>query len=282
MTLIANAGEESLELLKPVEAAKKNLLGVLVDGVDEAFAAALIIEAARKRRRFSVSAIAVHGVMEGVLDPGHLYRLNHLDLVVADGQPVRWALNLMHAVRLKKRVYGPNLTLAVLAQAAQNRIPVFFYGSTPEVLSQLRLNLKMRFPNLMVAGTEPSLFGRTRPEIADQTAARIRQSGAQVVFVGLGCPRQEVWAYEFRHRLDMPIVAVGAAFPFLAGTLRQAPRWMQDRGLEWLFRLWSEPRRLWRRYLLMSPAYLFLVACQLLGFHFDSQGKPPDGEWLYG
>jgi N-acetylglucosaminyldiphosphoundecaprenol N-acetyl-beta-D-mannosaminyltransferase len=282
MTPIVNAGEESLELLKPVEAAKKNLLGVLVDGVDEAFATALIIEAARKRRMCSVSAIAVHGVMEGVLDAGHLYRLNHLDLVVADGQPVRWALNLMHAVRLKKRVYGPDLTLAVLAQAAQNRIPVFFYGSTPEVLSQLRTNLKAKFPNLIVAGTEPSLFGRTRPEVADQIAGRIRQSGAQVVFVGLGCPRQEVWAYEFRHRLDMPIVAVGAAFPFLAGTLRQAPRWMQDRGLEWLFRLWSEPRRLWRRYLLMSPAYLFLVACQLLGFHFDSQGKPPDGEWLYG
>ena len=282
MTPIANAGGESLELLKPVEAAKKNLLGVLVDGVDEAFATAQIIEAARQRRIFSVSAIAVHGVMEGVLDPGHLYRLNHLDLVVADGQPVRWALNFMHAVGLRKRVYGPDLTRAVLAQASQDRIPVFFYGSTPEVLSQLRANLKIQFPDLIVAGTEPSVFGRTRPEVADQIAGKIRQSGAQVVFVGLGCPRQEVWAYEFRHRLDMPIVAVGAAFPFLAGTLRQAPRWMQDRGLEWLFRLGSEPRRLWRRYLLMSPAYLFLVACQLLGFHFDSEGKPPDCEWLYG
>jgi exopolysaccharide biosynthesis WecB/TagA/CpsF family protein len=100
--------------------------------------------------------------------------------------------------------------------------------------------------------------------------------------VGLGCPRQEVWAYEFRDRLKMPVVAVGAAFPFLAGTLRQAPQWMQDRGLEWLFRLSSEPRRLWRRYLLLSPAYLFLVACQLAGFRFRSAGKPPDGEILYG
>jgi N-acetylglucosaminyldiphosphoundecaprenol N-acetyl-beta-D-mannosaminyltransferase len=282
MTPTANAGGEALELLTPSETAKKTLLGVLVDGVDQLCATEEIIQAARQRRALSVSAIAVHGVMEGVLDPAHLYRLNHFDLVVADGQPVRWALNLMHSVGLRQRVYGPNLTLAVLEQAARERIPVFFYGSTPDVLSLLRENLQTRFPGLIVAGTQPSLFGRTRPEVADQIADKIKQSGAQVVFVGLGCPRQEVWAYEFRHRLSMPIVAVGAAFPFLAGTLRQAPRWMQDSGLEWLFRLWSEPRRLWRRYLLMSPAYMFLVACQVLGVHFDSQGKPPDGEWLYG
>jgi exopolysaccharide biosynthesis WecB/TagA/CpsF family protein len=282
MTHIANAGGESLELLKPVEAGKKNLLGVLVDGVDEADATTRIIQAARQRRVFSVSAIAVHGVMEGVLDPAHLYRLNHLDLVVADGQPVRWALNLMHAVGLRRRVYGPDLTLAVLAQAAQERIPVYFYGSTPDVLALLRVNLKARFPDLIIAGTQSSTFERTVPAMADQIADTITQSGAQVVFVGLGCPRQEVWAYEFRHRLKMPIVAVGAAFPFLAGTLRQAPRWMQNRGLEWFFRLCSEPRRLWRRYLLMSPAYLFLVACQLVGFRFHSEGKPPAGEFLYG
>jgi exopolysaccharide biosynthesis WecB/TagA/CpsF family protein len=282
MTYTANAGGESLELLKRSEAGKKNVLGVLVDGVDEDFATERIIQAARQHSVFSVSAIAVHGVMEGVLDPAHMYRLNHLDLVVADGQPVRWALNLMHSVGLRRRVYGPDLTLAVLAQAARQRIPVYFYGSTPDVLSLLRVNLKTRFPDLIIAGTQPSTFGRTPPEVADQIADKIRQSGAQVVFVGLGCPRQEVWAYEFRHRLKMPIVAVGAAFPFLAGTLRQAPKWMQDRGLEWLFRLGSEPRRLWRRYLLMSPAYLFLVACQLLGFRFHSEGKPPGGEFLYG
>jgi N-acetylglucosaminyldiphosphoundecaprenol N-acetyl-beta-D-mannosaminyltransferase len=282
MTPVANAEGEVLKRLKPVEAGKKNLLGVLVDGVDMALATSQIIEAARQRRVFAVSAIAVHGVMEGVLNAGHLFRLNHFDLVVADGQPVRWALNLMHSVGLRQRVYGPGLTLSVLAQAAQCGIPVFFYGSTPEVLAQLQENLKSRFPGLIVAGTEPSLFGRTHPEVADQIAAKIRKSGAQIVFVGLGCPRQEVWAYEFRYRLNMPIVAVGAAFPFLAGTLRQAPVWMQDRGLEWLFRLWSEPRRLWRRYLLMSPAYLFLIACQLVGFRFDSEGEPPNGEWLYG
>src|ERR1051325_5959203 len=132
MTHTANAREESLDLLKHDEIGKKNLLGVLVDGVDGAYATEKIIQAARQRRVYSVSAIAVHGVMEGVLDPAHLYRLNHLDLVVADGQPVRWALNIMHSVGLRQRVYGPDLTLAVLARAAQERIPqVFFLWETP-------------------------------------------------------------------------------------------------------------------------------------------------------
>lgn len=261
---------------------KNNLLGVLVDGVDRASAADRIICAARQRRPYAVSALAVHGVMEGVLDQAHLYRLNHLELVVADGQPVRWALNLFHSVGLRERVYGPTLTLDVLVRAAQEKIPVYFYGSTCQVLTLLRTKLSERFPSLIVAGTEPSTFGKINPEQAAQIAERVRQSGAQIVFVGLGCPRQEVWAYEFRDRLNMPVVAIGAAFPFLAGTLRQAPKWMQDRGLEWLFRLCMEPRRLWRRYLLLSPAYLFLMTCQLVGFHFRSEGEPPKGEILYG
>jgi N-acetylglucosaminyldiphosphoundecaprenol N-acetyl-beta-D-mannosaminyltransferase len=263
-------------------AEKNNLVGVLVDGVDRESAADLIICAALQHRAYAVSALAVHGVMEGVLDPAHLYRLNHLELVVADGQPVRWALNLLHSVGLRERVYGPNLTLDVLARAAREKIPVYFYGSTQDVLSLLCANVRSRFPQLIVAGAEPSTFARINPELAAQIATRIRQSGAQIVFVGLGCPRQEVWAYEFRDRLKMPVVAVGAAFPFMAGTLRQAPKWMQDRGLEWLFRLCAEPRRLWRRYLLLSPAYLFLVACQLIGVRFHSTGEPPDGEILYG
>src|SRR5262245_11766747 len=264
------------------EGEKNNLLGVLVNGLDSASAADLIIQAARQHRPFTVSAIAVHGVMEGVLNPAHRYRLNHLDLLVADGQPVSWSLNLLHYVGLRSRVYGPNLTLDVLERAARLKIPVFFYGSTRDVLGPLCANLTARFPELIIAGAEPSMFARISPESACRIARRIKQSGAQIVFAGLGCPRQEVWAYEFYARLAMPIVAVGAAFPFLAGTLRQAPIWMQDRGLEWLFRLLAEPRRLWRRYLLLSPAYLFLVASQMIGIRFQVAGTPPNGEILYG
>jgi exopolysaccharide biosynthesis WecB/TagA/CpsF family protein len=220
--------------------------------------------------------------MEGVLDSTHRYRLNNLDLVVADGQPVRWALNHIHSVGLRERVYGPNLTWALMKRAEQEGLSVYFYGSTDDVLALMCAKIQKYFPTLRIAGSHSSAFGRISPETANSISDQIRQSGAQIVFVGLGCPRQEVWAYEFRDRLGVPVLAVGAAFPFLAGTLRQAPKWMQDRGLEWLFRLCMEPRRLWRRYLLLSPAYLFLVACQLLGFSFSTEGPPPSHEILYG
>ena len=232
-------------------------------------------ELASEGRSYSVSAIAVHGVMTGVLDEEHRYRLNNLELVVADGQPVRWALNLLHRAGLRKRVYGPNLMLAVLARAEQEQLRVFFYGSSPEVLERMCETVCRRFPALRIAGTQASAFGRVTADSADQISARI-------IFAGLGCPRQEIWAYEFRDRLKMPILAVGAAFPMLAGTLRQAPAWMQDRGLEWFFRLCMEPRRLWRRYLLLSPAYVVLVLCQWIGLRFSAEGAKPLTEILYG
>src|SRR5436305_2894394 len=262
--------------------AKNNILGVLVDGTDSFSARDMILQAGRERRPFSVSALAVHGVMTGVLDKEHLYRLNQLDLVVADGQPVRWALNLIHKVGLKERVYGPTLMHRVFAQAQQEGISVYFYGSTQEVLDLMCAHVRKYYPTLQIAGAHPSAFGHVTAERADEIAAKIRESGAHIVFAGLGCPRQEVWAYEFRDRIRLPIVAVGAAFPITAGVLRQAPKWMQDRGLEWLFRLCTEPRRLWRRYLLLSPAYIILVICQWLGMKFKTFGRPPKQEILHG
>lgn len=261
---------------------KKNIIGILVDPVELTSAAERIVQSAREHQPFAVSALAVHGVMTGSLDPSHQYRLNQLDLVVADGQPVRWALNLLHGAGLRERVYGPSLMLDVLQRAAREKIAVYFYGSTPEVLHLLCRRLQELIPDLTIAGCQASRFGQVTTEVADDIAAGIRQSGAQIVFAGLGCPRQEVWAFEFRQRLNMPIIAVGAAFPVLAGTLRQAPRWMQDRGLEWLFRLCTEPRRLWRRYLLLSPAYIALVLCEWMGVQFRVDGMQPVRELLYG
>ena len=264
------------------DVARKNILGILIAQASLESATEMVIDAARRGAAFSVSALAVHGVMEGVLDSAQRYRLNHLELIVADGQPVRWALNLLHSAGMRKRVYGPSLTLEVIACAAREGLPVYFYGSTQHVLDLLCANLKRRFPSLEIAGATPSTFGRITPEAADRISHEIRQSGARIVFAGLGCPRQEVWAYEFRDRIKLPILAVGAAFPFIAGTLKQAPQWMQDSGLEWLFRLCLEPRRLWRRYLLLGPAYLFLVLCQGLGKDFRTETEPPDGEILFG
>ncbi len=235
---------------------KHPILGVQISAIDYEYAVETIIEAARLKQSLAVTALAVHGVMTGFYDPVHCRRLNGFDLVTPDGQPVRWALNWIHKIKLPERVYGPTLTLKVLEAAAMKEIPVYFYGSTPETLERLLGNLRETFPNLKVAGAEPSRFRRLSAEEKQQVIARIQQSGAAITLVGLGCPRQEVWVHEYRKHLSMPLLAVGAAFDFHAGTLPQAPRRMQNLGLEWLFRLVQEPRRLWRRYVLLNPVYL--------------------------
>lgn len=262
---------------------KKNILGILVDAVDYDAAVERITQAAKEHRRFAVSTAAVHTVMEGVLNHEHKFRLNHLDLLTPDGQPVRWALKILHGVELADRVYGPKLTLRLCGRAEKENLGVYFYGNTPEVLSALRSNLERRFPCLRIAGMEPSKFRSLSHQERDRVTQRIGESGASLVFVGLGCPRHDVWAYEYRELLSIPIVAVGGAFGVLAGKVPQAPEWMQDRGLEWFFRLWSEPRRLWRRYLLLNPAYTLLIALQALGLQkFTTDGDRPTTEVLYG
>ena len=262
---------------------KRNIIGILIDAVDYEAATDFVLRAAREKRSAAISALAVHGLMTGVLDRVQKFRLNHFDLVVPDGQPVRWAVNWLHGTGLLAPVIGRNLTLKLCARAAAEGLPVYFYGSTPDVLCSLKQSLEKRFPGILIAGMECSKFRRLVPEEKPIIAAGIRDSGASIVFVGLGCPRQEVFAYEFRDILPMPVVAVGAAFPFLAGEIPQAPRWMQDAGLEWLFRLASEPRRLWRRYVLLNPAYMLLVIVQALGLSsFSTRGQAPSDELLHG
>jgi N-acetylglucosaminyldiphosphoundecaprenol N-acetyl-beta-D-mannosaminyltransferase len=262
---------------------KRNILGVLIDAVDYEGAVDVIIRAAKEKRAAAVSALAVHGLMTGALDREQRFRLNQFELLVPDGQPVRWVLNALYGAGLPDRVKGANLTLRVCARAAEERLPVYFYGGTPEILAALQSSLGEQFPGLIVAGAEPSKFRRLSPSEKVDLADRIRNSHAALLFVGLGCPRQEIFAFEFRNLLAMPILAVGAAFPFLAGILPQAPVWMQNSGLEWFFRLLSEPRRLWRRYLLLNPAYIFLVLLQALHLSkFPTEGQAPSRELLYG
>jgi len=266
-----------------INAGKRNVLGVMVNVMDYGGAVESVVEPAKARRPLSLTALAVHGLTTGVFDEEMLYRLNCLDVVVPDGQPVRWALNWLYGAGLRERVYGPNLTLTLCERAEKENLSVYFYGSTPAVLSQLEQSLSHKFPRLVVAGAESSKFRQISREEKAQVVQNIHTSGASIVFLGLGCPRQEVWAYEFRDSLSIPVLAVGAAFPFLAGVIPQAPRWMQDRGLEWLFRLAAEPRRLWRRYLLLNPAYLMLVALQAARIlRFGGRGRPPAEEMLFG
>jgi N-acetylglucosaminyldiphosphoundecaprenol N-acetyl-beta-D-mannosaminyltransferase len=267
-----------------IDGGRGNVLGIPVQAIDYEAAVRRVIGAARQSRPMAVSALAVHGVMTGVFDPVHRFRLNRFDLLVPDGQPVRWVLNWFNRARLPDRVYGPKLMIELCREAAACGLPIFLYGSTADVLAALTENLTAKFPSLQVAGTQPSRFRRLSPEEADKVAETIRGSGARMVFVGLGCPRQEVWAYEYRDRLNMPIVAVGAAFPFHAGKLAQAPPILQKRGLEWFYRFCHEPRRLWKRYLLLNPAFCALAAAQLLRFHDWSRSREvcPEEESRFG
>lgn len=266
-----------------IDRGKHSVLGVNIDAVDYEMAVERILSAAAMRQPFAVSALAVHGVMTGYTDEEHRARLNHLDLVVPDGQPVRWALNLLHGAKLNDRVYGPNLTLKVCERAAREGIGMYLYGSTEPVLNRLSVNLCERFQGLIISGAEPSKFRRLTADEKHGVIDRIRNSGAEITLVGLGCPRQEVWAYEYREPLSMPILAVGAAFDFHAGTTQQAPGWMQKHGLEWAFRLSVEPRRLWRRYLLLNPWFAFLIATQLTGFRrFNQDWEDQIKEISYG
>lgn len=257
-----------------IDRGKRNLLGILVNAVDYEAAVEQVMSAADGRCGFGVSALAVHGVMVGATGGIDRRHINELELVTPDGQPVRWGLNLLYRTHLKDRVYGPDLTLRVCARAAETGLSVFFYGSTREVLDRLTDNLAAKWPALRIAGAEPSKFRPLSEGEKDDLAEQIRSSGARLAFVGLGCPRQEVFVHEFKQRLDMPLLAVGAAFDFHAGLLPQAPRWMQNHGLEWLFRLGQEPRRLWKRYLLLNPYYILLVTLQFLGLKRFETNRP--------
>ena len=244
---------------------KHSILGINVSAVDYDFAVDKITSAAKNQEACAVSALAVHGVMTGYLDRIHARRLNGLDLVVPDGQPVRWALSWLYGIKLPDRVYGPNLTLKVAESLTNEGLSIYLYGSKQETLVKFARNLAQIYPGFQIAGMEASKFRRLSEAERLELVERIKNSGANAVFLGLGCPRQETWAYEYRDLLNIPILAVGAAFDFHAGTLPQAPRWMQDVGLEWFFRLTQEPKRLWQRYAILNPLYLWHIFRQYVG-----------------
>lgn len=262
---------------------KTSVLGIGVSRTNYRDATEFIIQNAKLRQSCTVAPTPVHGIMSGYLDRNHGRYLNQFTMVTPDGQPVRWALNLLRQpgdMPLRDRVCGPVLTLHLCKRAAEENLSVFFYGSTEVVLEKLHSNLQRQFPNLKIAGTISPPFRPLSDAEQAEYIDRIRDSGASIVFVGLGCPRQEKWAFEHRHQLDCPLICIGAAFDFHSGNLPVAPVWMQNAGLEWLFRLTQEPIRLWKRYLLLNPLYLMLLAAQILGWlpggESEEEGSRPE------
>lgn len=228
----------------------------------------------------TVAATSMHGLVEAQRDPCFKEILHSTDAVVPDGTPLVW-LGRRAGYHLPRRVYGPDLMLAFCEKTQSQSYRHFFYGGEPGVAEQLANSLKRRFLSLQIAGTLSPPFRPSSKEEDEEIVAMISRAAADVLWVGLGTPKQERWMHEHKNRLNVPVmVGVGAAFDMLSGRRRQAPRWMREHGLEWLFRLCQEPRRLWRRYLIYGTefvAWIILESLRLKKFAPNTnpnEGKP--------
>ncbi len=211
-----------------------------------------------------VYAANAHMVMEAWDSPGFREIVNSADIVTPDGMPLVWMMRWKGA-KGQPRVYGPTLMLHVLERAAEEGIPVGFYGSEPSTLASLVERMQKCFAGLQVVYACSPPFRKLSEEEDVQIIADIINSGASILFVGLGCPRQEIWMYEHRDELKIVLLGVGAAFDFHSGNKKQAPVLMQNIGLEWFFRLVLEPKRLARRYLYHNPRFIALAIADLMG-----------------
>jgi N-acetylglucosaminyldiphosphoundecaprenol N-acetyl-beta-D-mannosaminyltransferase len=243
---------------------KHDLFGVQVSATDYDQVVDCLIRAAKQRRPALADFMPVNLLVEGARNPAFRTIINQFDIVAPDGQPVRWALNRFHDARLTDRVYGPFLMKFLCEAAAREKIPIYLYGGTADVLAKLTFNLATWFPELQIAGAHAPPFRPLTPAEDDHVVRRINDSGAGLVFVGIGSPRQEIFAFEHKHAIRAVQLCVGAAFDFHAGVKKMAPPWMQKRGLEWLFRLCSEPGRLWKRYLVTNSAFSYLFARRMV------------------
>ena len=244
------------------EAESRFILGMRVDRTSYAAATAVITRWASQAESRYVCEAPVAMVMEAYDRPEYQAVINGADLVTPGGMPIVWMLRQL-GLRGQPRVYGPALTLHLCEAAARDGFSVGFYGGTEAALARLIERLQQRYPGLRVAYSHSPPFHEPTPAEEKETVAKILESGCRILFVGLGCPKQERWMAKHRGMVPAVMVGVGAAFDFLSGAKPQAPHWLQRLGLEWFFRLCSEPRRLWFRYVWHNPRFVVLAGWQL-------------------
>jgi N-acetylglucosaminyldiphosphoundecaprenol N-acetyl-beta-D-mannosaminyltransferase len=240
-----------------------SVLGAQIDALSWDDAMNRLLGWAHARESRYVTICNVHVVVSASRDAAYRDIINGSDMATPDGAPVAWMLRKLGFAN-QPRVSGPDLMWALCERAAKENLPVYCYGSTGATLGLLDARLREVFPDLRVTMESPPFRALTAEENA-AAVARINASGAGIVFVGLGCPKQERWMAEHRGRVNAVMIGVGAAFDFHAGTVQRAPAWMRDNGLEWLHRLLSEPGRLWKRYLVTNTLFIVGAARQLLG-----------------
>lgn len=241
----------------------RHVLGMRVDATSYADATRHIMGWAETGRSSYVCVANVHMTMEAWDDADFRGMVNGADLVVPDGMPLVWTLRAL-GVGSATRVRGPDLVRWLAADAAARGMPIGLYGGAPDVARAFTHVLQERYPGLDVRLAISPPYRTLAPEEQRADLQRLGGAGVRLVFVGLGCPKQERWMATHHRELPAVMVGVGAAFDFFAGSSKEAPRWMQRAGLEWLFRLSQEPRRLWRRYAWHNPRFLWHVAGQIL------------------
>lgn len=244
--------------------------GISLMGFDEL---APTFEARPADRATLVTITNVHAVMSARRDRELRSAIDDADITTPDGMPIAWALRSMGHPD-QERLSGAKVTAATLEAGLERGWRHYFYGSTDETLEALQRRLKTDYAGIEIAGTMSPPFRALTAAEEDQIATEIMETRPDFVWVGLGMPKQEKWM--FNNRLRYPgvvLVGIGAAFDFIAGTKAEAPLWMQRTGLEWLFRLASEPRRLWRRYIFNNPGYLLLWGKQLVGWKWRNRGS---------
>lgn len=250
---------------------KHHLLSVQLNITSYEDACELISNWARAKQSCYIVAANVHVVMTAYWNLAYRQVLNHAVLVTPDGMPLVLALRWFGWPQAT-RVYGPDLMLHCCYRAAQEDLPIYLYGGTNTMLEKLQNNLVRRFPKLNIVGAYSPPFRELTLEEEQQNLEKIHQSGAALVFVALGCPKQELWMARQQDKLQAVMIGVGAAFGFHSGEVKQAPRWVMALSLEWLYRLITEPRRLWKRYLINNPAFILLLSRELL-LHLFKRGK---------
>jgi N-acetylglucosaminyldiphosphoundecaprenol N-acetyl-beta-D-mannosaminyltransferase len=255
--------------------ASRNVLGMRVDATSHDDASRRVVRWAHEERSAYVCVASVHMVMESFDSEAFRQTVNGADLVTPDGRPLVWALKSL-GVNGASQVRGTDLTTRVVERAARENVPIGLYGGTPEVLETFVGVLRERYPEVRVVCQIAPPFRPLTPEEDESVTREIVASGARIVFVGIGCPKQEKWMLAHKGRIPAVMLGVGAAFDFHAGRVRQAPRWMQVAGLEWVFRLMMDPRRLWKRYARHNPRFVGLFLMQLLGLRRFG-GRPGPG-----
>lgn len=246
------------------------VIGIHIDGLSWGTTISQILAWGRQHESRTVCLCNVHSSVTARSEKKLADALDKSDMVLPDGSPIAWMLR-RYGFKDQTRIAGPDLMLKLCDALAQGEVGVFLFGSDRNTLEALEPSLKEKYPGLSITGALSPQFGNWSEELTASYIEAINDSGAGIVFVGLGCPRQEIWMAAHSNQIKAVLIGVGAAFNFHAGTIKRAPVIMQRLGLEWLHRLVSEPRRLWKRYMITNSYFLWLAAWDLLQHRFQEK-----------